>query len=178
MFFPSSRRERALTLVELITVILVVAVLVVLVAPVASQFKRRLEKSKCINNLKGLHIGMQAYVQDKHSWPQIPIEYKADQKVQAELWIDVLKPYGLTQINWVCPTSQYNLGSPDLNNPDNARLDYTPFPYGRSQQDPFRYSNQPWFIENGDMHGNGNILIFPDGHAEELVDFLKRMKKH
>lgn len=172
------RRARAVTLLELMTVILIVAILAVLLVPVTQQIKRRLEKTRCIANLIGLHGGMDAYVQDKHSWPQIPVAYNADQTALAQSWVDTLRPYGLAEVNWLCPTTDYNLGSPDRGNPQNRRIDYTPFPYGRNPQDPFRYANQPWFVEKGDMHGNGNLLIFPDGHTEELVDFLRRMKQH
>ncbi len=174
----SPRRVRAFTLLELITVILVVAILMVLLIPVVGQIQRRLEKTNCIGNLRGLHVATASYVQDRHSWPQIPITYAQDQKALATAWIAALKPYGLIQINWICPTIQKNLSAPDLMNPDNLRIDYSPFPYGRNPQDPFQYSNQPWFIESGDIHGNGNLMIFPDGHSEELVDFLKRMGKH
>ena len=37
--------------------------------------------------------------------------------------------------------------------------------------------NQPWFVESGDVHGNGNLIIFPDGHVQELGDFLSVMQK-
>lgn len=178
MFTLPPRREPAVTLLELMTVMLVIAILAVLLIPVTQQIRRRLEKTRCIANLIALHAGMDSYVQDKHGWPQIPVAYKTDQAVLAQTWIDTLKPYGLAQKNWICPTTDYNMGSPDLGLQDNRRIDYTPFPYGRNQQDPFRYANQPWFIENGDMHGNGNLMIFSDGHTEELVDYLRRMKQH
>lgn len=175
---PFARRRRAqhaFTLLELVTVILVVTILIVLIFPVVDQFKRRLEKTRCIENLRSLHIATNTYVQDHHSWPQIAVVNGADPKDLATAWIDTLKPYGLTQVNWICPTTQLKLNAPDLTDPANIRTDYTAFPYGRSPQDPYRYSTQPWFIENGDVHGNGNLMIFPDGHTEELVDFYRRM---
>ena len=157
---------------------LVIAILLVLTFPVVGQVQRRLEKTRCIANLRSLHVATNTYVQDHHVWPQVAVAYQADQTALATAWIEALKPYGLTQVNWICPTTQKNLGAPDLTDPKNVRVDYTAFPYGRNPQDPFRYSNQPWFIENGDVHGNGNLLIFPDGHTEELVDFFLRMKVH
>ena len=111
-------------------------------------------------------------------WPQIAVAYQGDQPALATAWIETLKPYGLSQINWICPTTQKNLGAPDLSDPNNVRVDYTAFPYGRNPQDPFRYATQPWFIENSDVHGNGQLLIFPDGHTAELVDFFREMKAH
>ena len=174
-FARARRAQRAVTLLELMTVILVFTILLVLFFPVVDQVKRRLEKTRCIGNLRSLHVATNTYVQDHHSWPQIPVVNGGDPKDLATAWIETLKPYGLTQINWVCPTTQKNLNAPDLNDPDNVRIDYTAFPYGHSPQDPYRYSTQPWFVEKGDVHGNGNLMIFPDGHSEELVDFYRRM---
>ncbi len=178
MFTVCRRRARAFTLLELMTVILVIAILMVLLVPVVGQVQRRLEKTRCIGNLKSLHIATASYVQDRHNWPQIPIVYNGEHRAMAKLWIAALKPYGISQLNWLCPTIQKNLGAPDMGNEDNTRIDYTPFPYGRNPQDPFRYANQPWFIESGDIHGNGNMMIFPDGHVDELVPFLMRLKAH
>lgn len=176
MKLGSRRNLRALTLLELLTVILVVAILIVLLVPVVGQVQRRLEKTRCIGNLRSLHVAANSYVQDRHNWPQIPVVNGGDPKQMAKAWITVLQPYGINEVNWVCPTIQKNAGAPDLHDPENVRIDYTPFPYGRNPQDPFRYVNQPWFIEVADVHGNGNLMIFPDGHAEELVDFIKRIK--
>lgn len=178
MFSVSPGRRRAFTLLELVTVIIVIAILVVLIIPVVGQVQRRLAKTRCMAAMRGLHVGVGAYVQDRHNWPQIPITYGADQKVMATAWIEALKPYGINAENWICPTIQKNLGGPDFHKENNVRVDYIPFPYGRNPQDPFRYATQPWFIENADVHGNGNLMIFPDGHVEELVDFLMRNKKH
>ena len=172
------RRQLAFTLLEMMTVILVISILVLLLIPVVGQVKRRLEKTRCIANLRALHVATNSYLQDHHNWPQIPVAYNADQATLATAWIEVLKPYGLTQINWICPTIQQNLAAPDLSDPTNVRVDYTAFPFGSKPQDPFRYATQPWYIENADVHGNGNLLIFPDGHSAELADFLRQMHAH
>ena len=172
------RFQLAFTLLELTTVILVISILILLIIPVVGQVKRRLEKTRCIANLRGLHVATSSYLQDHHSWPQIPVAYDQDQATLATAWIAALNPYGLIQINWICPTIQENLSAPDLSDPNNIRIDYTAFPFGSKPQDPFRYSTQPWYIENADVHGNGNLLIFPDGHSAELVDFLKQMHAH
>ena len=173
----SRPRRCAFTLLELVISILVVAILILLFFPVLTQVQRRAEKAKCMANLRSLHVATNSYIQDHHMWPQIAVT-QGDDSLLATAWIEALKPYGLAQINWVCPTIQKSLQNPDLNDPRNVRVDYTAFPYGRNQQDPFRYSTQPWFIERADVHGNGNLLVFPDGHVEELVDFLRRMKAH
>ncbi len=37
---------------------------------------------------------------------------------------------------------------------------------------PFAYPRQPWFIESANVHGNGQEIIFPDGHIEEAIDII------
>ena len=35
-------------------------------------------------------------------------------------------------------------------------------------------SRQPWFIETGDVHGNGNLIIFTDGSIAETNNVLSK----
>ncbi len=172
MFSPSDRRSApgGFTLLELMTVILVIAILVVMLLPVYAQLQRRAEKASCMNNLRSLHVAANLYLQEHHMWPQIGIKGVEPQDA-ATSWINALQPYGLAQNNWVCPTIQRELQNPDLTNHDNARIDYMATPFDTNPQTPFRWSSQPWFVETADVHGNGNLILFPDGHIQELGDF-------
>ena len=174
----SGRRHptAAYTLLELLTVTVVVAILLVMLFPIYTQIVRRMDRAKCMTNLKALHVATDLYLQDHHMWPQVATK-GIEPKTVAANWISTLQPYSLTQINWVCPTRQKLLESPDLSDPENARLDYTPTPFDRNPMTPMRWSTQPWFAENGDVHGNGNLMIFPDGHIQELGDFLALLHK-
>lgn len=178
MFFRrfGNRRSGAFTLLELLTCVIVIAILVVILIPVYSQIVRRMERSKCISNLKSLHVAANLYLQDHRMWPQVSTK-GVDPKTVAGDWINTLQPYGLNQINWICPTQQSRLGNPDLSDPENARIDYVSTPFDRNPMTPMRLTMQPWFIENGDVHGNGNLMIFPDGHVQEVGDFLSLMRK-
>ncbi len=161
---------------ELVTCVIVVAILLVMLFPVYSQVVRRMERVKCMGNLKGLHVAADLYLQEHHMWPQVGTK-GADPKTVASTWISTLQPYGPVQINWICPTQQKLLLNPDLSNPENTRIDYVATPFDRNPLTPMRWAGQPWFVESGDVHGNGNLLIFPDGHIQELGDFLSVMKK-
>ncbi len=178
MFFRrfGNRRQSAFTLLELLTCVIVVAILMVMLVPVYSQIVRRMERAKCIGNLKSLHVAASLYVQEHRMWPQVATK-GVDPKTVASNWISTFQPYGLAQLNWVCPTMQKLLQNPDLNDPDSARVDYMGTPFDRNPMTPMRWSTQPWFIETGDVHGNGNLIVFPDGHVQELGDFLSLMKK-
>ena len=164
-------RHRAFTLLELVTVILVITILIVMLLPVYQQLQVHFARTRCISNLRSLHVAANLFVQDHHAWPQIK-NAGVTRSVVATSWIAHLQPYGLDQINWICPTIQQQLGNPDLSNPANVRIDYTATPFDTNPQTPFKWAKQPWFVENGNVHGNGNLLVFPDGHVQELNDFL------
>ena len=172
----SPYRERALTLLELLTCVIVIAILLVMIFPLYAQVTRRMERTSCMGNLRGLHTATNLYVQDHRMWPQIGTQ-GVEPKAVAAAWIGVLQPYGITQPNWICPTMQKLLQNPDMSDPENARIDYTATNFDQNPMTPFRWSTQPWFIETGDVHGNGNLLVFADGHIQELGDFLSAMKK-
>ena len=178
MFPPPTLRStaRGVTLLELVTVLLVIIILGVMLLPVYSQVLRRTEKTACVANLHSLHVGMDLYMQEHHSWPQV-VSSGAEPEVYAAKWIGILQPYGLNQINWICPTLQKSLSNPDLTDHDNTRIDYSPMTFDTKPQTPYRWQTMPWFAERADTHGNGQLLIFSDGHVQELGDFLASMKK-
>jgi competence protein ComGC len=165
-------RAAGVTLLELVTVMLIVTIIGLMLLPVVNTIENRVARVKCVSNLKSLHVGANLYVQEHRSWPQIKTQSRPQQDIATE-WIARLQPYGIQQINWVCPTIQKLLGAPDLTDPNNVRIDYTSTPFDPNPQTPYRWTNQPWFVENGDMHGNGNLIIFADGHVQELNDFRK-----
>ena len=163
------RSQRALTLLELMTVLVVIAILVVVIAPSFNYLRARSQKIKCLSNLRSLHVATSSYIQDNHHWPQISGASPGD-LAYAKAWIDTLRPYSLEQINWICPAIQSALQAPDLNDPLNLRVDYFSTRFDMKESSPFQYARQPWFIETADVHGNGQEIIFPDGHIEEASD--------
>lgn len=167
----TSGRRRAFTVLEVTTVMVVVAILAVMLLPVYQQIESRLARVKCVANLRSLHVAVNLYMQDHHAWPQIKND-GISREVLATAWIARLQPYGIDQINWICPTIQKEMGGPDLANADNVRIDYTAMPFDSNPQTPFRWARQPWFVENANAHGSGNLMVFPDGHVQELNDFL------
>ena len=165
----------ALTVLELMTVIVIISILVVMVSPSFTYLQARARKVACIANLKSLHVAANSYVQDNHHWPQIATA-KSNDPVAAQGWIDIMKPYGLSQQNWVCPSIQQALHSPDLSDPTKTRVDYFATPFNAKATAPFQQPKQPWFIEAADVHGNGQEILFPDGHIEEASDIIQAAK--
>lgn len=129
----------------------------------------RAQRAQCAANLRSLYIGAELYVQQNGSWPQIPIsDSETAEEDYAKAWIAALAPFGPTQKTWICPTVQDLLQNPDLSNPENVRLDYYCTTFDNKPTTPHQWPRQPWFAEVGDVHGNGNLIIFTDGSISDL----------
>lgn len=160
----------AFTLLEVFVVIVVIAILAVMLIPVISSARARAERVKCTANLRALYVAANLFVQQNNSWPQIKWSGVADKSVSdyANAWIGVLEPFGIARKSWICPTIQGLLRDPDYTRSENARIDYTPMPFDDKPTTPHQWSRQPWFVENGDVHGNGNLIVFTDGSISDL----------
>ncbi len=173
---PSRPPRSGVTLLELATVVLILLILMVVLLPAYQGLQARAGRAGCTANLRSLHVAADLYLQEHHTWPQIQVSGFTEQQT-ATAWINALHPYGTEVSTWVCPTTQGNLHHPDLNDPDNVRVDYIATPFQSGQQYPYKWPNQPWFIERIDAHGSGNLIIFPDGHVNSAVEVLAHSKK-
>lgn len=170
----SRRANQGFTLLELATCLIIVLILAILGMASVSKIRDKADIAQCSANLKTLYIGTAGYVQDNKQWPQIKVDPKL--RVFTKEWIAALRPYGVDERSWVCPTIQRKLGKPDLSDEKKQRLDYVPTPFGPHQNKPFQWSTQPWFIEVGNSHGNGNLIIFPDGSIRPFGDMAQLPK--
>jgi prepilin-type N-terminal cleavage/methylation domain-containing protein len=164
------RGDAAFSLLELAVVIFVIAILSVLAIPVYSKLQARAQRVQCMANLKNLSVAAEQYVQQYGAWPQISLASESDSAMQefSTNWIAVLKPFGISEKTWICPTIQNLRGNPDYFQPENARVDYAPMPFDDKPTTPHQWARQPWFIETGDVHGHGNLIIFTDGSISDL----------
>jgi type II secretory pathway pseudopilin PulG len=159
------------TLLEIFTVIVIIAILGLLLLPVISKMRARAQRVQCMANLKNLYAAAELFIQQNGSWPQIPMsaaESDADEEENARAWIAALAPFGPTQKTWICPTIQGLLMNPDLSKPENVRIDYAATSFDDKPTTPHQWPRQPWFAETGDVHGNGNLIIFTDGSINDL----------
>ena len=170
-----------MTLLELLTVIVVILILAAMLLPAISNMASRMDRAKCTMNLRGLHVATEFYLQDHKQWPQIDPKLANDHEsdAYAKLWMDTLRPYKISKEAWHCPTVQKLLVgdlAPDPAKPK-ERIDYYPTPFDDKEITPHLWAEQPWFIERGAVHGEGNLMIFPDGSVKTLDEFMAKVKK-
>ena len=159
----------AFTVLELSIVIAVLAILAVLSLPVISSLRARAQRAQCSANLHSLYVAAELSLQQNGSWPQIPRPISEDGSGEyARAWKEALDPFGPTAKTWICPTMQQLQNNPDYSRPENFRIDYMPMPFDDKPGTPHRWPRQPWFVETGDVHGHGNLIIFTDGSISDL----------
>jgi type II secretory pathway pseudopilin PulG len=160
----------AFSLLELCVTIVVIAILAVLLFPVLAGLRARAQRVQCMANLNSLYTATELFVQQNGSWPQIQLADDSDaaEQLYAKNWIDALSPFGPSQKTWICPTMQNALQNPDLSQPENLRIDYMATTFDDKPTTPHKWPRQPWFAEVGDVHGNGNLIIFTDGSISDL----------
>ena len=163
------------TLLELLVVLVIVGILVTLSIPVISGVRARAQRAQCAANLRSLYVATESFIQQNGSWPQISVsDSDSGEQEYAAAWIATLKPFGPTQQTWICPTIQNLLQNPDLSRPENMRVDYVATTFDDKPTTPHQWPRQPWFAEGGDVHGNGNLIIFTDGSISDLKTVAAR----
>jgi prepilin-type N-terminal cleavage/methylation domain-containing protein len=169
-------RVSGVTLLELAIVVAIIAILAVLAFPIVSNLRARAQRVQCVANLKSLAVGANLYLQQNNDiWPQIRAPAEAESTEDfANAWIAALEPFGVPRKTWICPTMQAALRNPDYSTPDVARIDYIATPFDDKPGTSHEWPRQPWFIETGDVHGKGNLIIFTDGSVSDLSTVLTK----
>lgn len=169
---------RGFTLLEVVTVVVIIAILVTILIPIIAKMRSRAQRVQCMANLRTLYVAAESYLQQSGSWPQIGTTTDDDsdsaEKEYAMAWIAALRPFGAFEKTWICPTIQELLQSPDYMKPENARVDYVATAFDTKPTTPHQWPRQPWFAEVGDVHGNGNLIIFTDGSISDLKTIARK----
>ena len=160
------RREssrRGFTLIELLVVIAIIAVLAMLLLPNVQYLRNRAEGVVCTGRLVHLWTTFSSYLQDGHTWPQVPAEIQIGSLDEQHWWLDMSQQeMGLTTNNWNCPTITRMIHN-SSNSPSRFVMSYLPTLFDAKPLTPQSWPSMPWFTEVAAVHGNGALMIRSDG---------------
>jgi prepilin-type N-terminal cleavage/methylation domain-containing protein len=169
-FVSSPAARRGFTLLELVIVLFVIAIVAALLIESYKSFEARAQRTQCSSNLRNLFVALDADTRDQGHWPQCPYEIG---NPQFDLWwLKELSHYNLSRANWECPTFQRLQERGEAEKKDEKTIDYVPTPFDDQPRTPYKWATQPWAVEVGDFHGDGNLVLFPDGSIKGFNQFL------
>ena len=157
------RAARAFTLLETLAVVAILAVLMALSFPAFEKIRPMAERIACVNNLKNLRAAFGEYAIE--GWPQIPSGIALGSMAEQRWWLEMTeKDLGLSKSAWQCPTIRRQFAKePEKDRP---LIHYLPTPFSKEPNRAKKSSQMPWFIEIGDAHGQGNLLVRANGTVE------------
>ncbi len=157
------------TLVEVLVAVVILAVVITMSTFYFAGLETRGEVVKCMSNLKSLHVALNAQFQDTQRWPQVP--ENLDDDGYALFWRRTLAPYGADEGVWRCPTAKRTVERSPAE--EKIEIDYACAEFDDSDFAPFEESRQPWVVESGDFHGEGNLLITTGGSVHSFNSFYR-----
>jgi prepilin-type N-terminal cleavage/methylation domain-containing protein len=154
---------KAFTLLEILAVVAVLAVLTALSFPAFEKIRPAAERVICINNLRNLRSAFSSYAAD--GWPQVPEGIQLGSLAEQGWWLEKTeKELGLSKSSWQCPTIRRQFAKePEKDRP---LIHYLPTPFSKEPNRANKSPQMPWFIEIGDAHGQGNLLVRQNGTVE------------
>ena len=86
-----------------------------------------------------------------------------------------MDPYTKSREIWKCPLLK-KYGAYDSEG-KKLEIHYTPTRFDARPTTPYRWEKQPWLIEVSNIHGNGPLLLMPDGSIRNLTDLVPNFYK-
>lgn len=163
-------KRGALSLLEVAVAAVVICILIAVALPAYAKLRARAQRAQCTANLRSLHVAANLYIQENRNWPQIRLDGEGElaDSEYASQWIAALGPFGATTKTWICPTIENLMQSRDDAAPETSRTDYFAMTFDDKPTTPHQWPRQPWFVERGDVHGNGNLMVLTDGSITDL----------
>lgn len=86
-------------------------------------------------------------------------------------WLKLMDPYVNTRKVWLCPILERGKVSAPSGDP--LKMHYIPTQFDGTKMAPFRWPRQPWLIEMANAHGEGALILFPDGSVRSFKQVLR-----
>ena len=155
---------------ELLAVLGIMIIIATLLIGVASRMHGIGDRARCTANLRTIYFGLDNYMKEVGNWPQQPDFPRGKEKEYGDWWVRTLEPYGVTPSAWKCP-GVTRLGSITAAG-ESPKVHYSPTMFDQAPTTPHKWSNMPWVIEIGNIHGHGALMIFPDGSVRDFDDVM------
>jgi type II secretory pathway pseudopilin PulG len=152
-----------------LAVLLIIAILSILIIPNYARIVGEAQEVICASHMRSIRIALGSYLDDhERIWPQPPPGSGG-----AELrrfWFEALKPYGISESTWQCPTIRHALRAEGQTG--DFGMHYVPTQFDATPNIANRWSTQPWLIEAANAHGKGPLICFPDGTVKSMFKVL------
>ena len=136
--------------------------------PVISTLRSRAQRAQCTANLHSLYVGANLFVQQT----TVGRRFLAVLPHAIHRFCECLDRGTRTVRHFPekldLPHDSGAHARPRLFEAGKRALDYMPMPFDDKPTTPHQWPRQPWFVEVGDVHGNGNLIIFTDGSVSDL----------
>ncbi len=153
---------RAFTLTETVVVVGILAILISLLFPAAQQVMPRAREVKCMSHLRTLYVAFSPCATDDTGWPQVPKGIQIGSPQEQQWWLDYSTSHlGLSPKVWRCPSIERSARA--SSNAAPPVIHYLPTLFDARPGTPNKSLAMPWFIELGNAHGAGNLMIRADG---------------
>jgi prepilin-type N-terminal cleavage/methylation domain-containing protein len=170
-----STSSSGFTIVEVLAVVIIILILASFIVPNYSTWINRAQEVKCMANMRAIHVGLLAYLNDHQEiWPQGPSP--KEESAWAKFWIETVEPYGVMAKTWQCPTMAGQFKRGERAPLDGGAIHYSPTMFDAQPNTAKRLStyplNQPWLIERADAHAQGTLIVFGDGTIKSFNQVL------
>ena len=148
------------TIIELLISVSIIAVLASMILALSDMIRRKAEQAACVGNMRSLFVALSAYNNENGHFPQAP--NSKDEESIWDFWFTTFEDeYDIPRKTWICPTYRRLNRTKDE---EELKGTYVPTRFSASSElAAYRWGNQPWLVENGDHHGEGMLVLFPDG---------------
>ena len=170
---PRSRSapQPGFTILEVLAAAIILGILALLFFPNARDWLLRAGEAGCIANMRSITVSLHSYLHDHQNvWPQGPS--LNEEAAWEAFWLQPLKPYGITEKTWQCPSFNSALASKGVPADERPKVHYVPTMFTAEPGIATRWATQPWLIERASVHKHGPHICFPDGSVKSFNKVL------